>query len=128
MEPEKRYGERDAQKVIEIYGPELALLATAAIEQYPDMNPPGAIICEPGTSEGESLKKQLDPRMPIRVVDDGVALVVLSQKDLHGVIEKLAPGCLDYLDQPELSGTGVLPVFAICRAGCLLGVAEMPNP
>ena len=127
MQPAKNYGESDAQKVIAMYGAELALMAATAIFEYPDLDPPGAIICEPGTSEGDSLIPQLDPRLPIRVVEAGVSLLIMSRHDLRAAIEQLSPGCLPYLEKDEFSAPGRLPILAVCRDGCLMGVAALPD-
>ena len=127
MESGENYGESDARRVIATYGSELALMAQAAITEYPDLDPPGAIICEPGTSEGDSLLPQLDPRLPLRVVEDGVSLLVMSRRDLRAAIEKLSPATLPYLENEEFSEPGRLPIFAVCKDGFLMGVATMPQ-
>lgn len=118
---EPAYEENDARRAIDLYSAELAAMAEAAITQYPDFDPPGAVICEPGTSEGDSLRTQLDPRVPLRIVDDGVALLVLKQAQLRNAVGTLQPEMLSFLDDPAFVGEGRLPVLAVCKEGFLMG-------
>jgi len=125
MPPPPAYGESEARKVIAIYGAEVVALAKAAIAQYPDYDPPGGVICEPGTAMAESLAQQVDPRVPIRVVEGGVTLAALPREKLRELVDAGFSECSMYLDLEAFTGPGRLPVLAICKEGHLLGGTEL---
>lgn len=127
-ESSKPDGPDEARRKIDIYGAELAAMAVVVMSHYENFDPPAGVICEPGTTEGESLSSQLNPRLPIRVVEDGTTIAVYPREALRDLIRVVAPDCESYLDKPEFIGPGRMPILAVCRAGSLMGVVDYESP
>ena len=124
FDPEMSFGPDEARNQISIYGAELAAMAAVAVRQYENFDPPAAVICERGTSEGDSLGEYLDPRVPIRVVEDGSTIAVIPRDALRKLVRIRVPECEPYLDRPEFAGPGIMPILAVCKKGSLMGSVE----